>query len=83
MLFHNKVEYDHNFGGFGSSSEEGERLRRVLGDKEILLMGNHGLLTTGTSIARALYSLYIFERCCMFQVCKLTCQTRHAHGHNK
>ena len=48
--------------------EEGKRLGSVLGDKEVLFMGNHGIMTVADSVAMAFDSLYYLERVAMFQV---------------
>ena len=43
-------------------------LVRDLGDRNFLMLRNHGLLTVGKSIADAFLALYIFEATCMIQV---------------
>jgi ribulose-5-phosphate 4-epimerase/fuculose-1-phosphate aldolase len=47
---------------------EGDRVARVLGDKTILLMANHGVTVVGPSIHEALDELYFAERTCMYQM---------------
>lgn len=39
-------------------------MSRQLGDKPILLMGNHGVLVAAPSVAQAFDDLYYFERAC-------------------
>lgn len=68
MRFHGKVAYDYEFGGYGDNEIEGRRLAETLGDKEILMMGNHGVLSTGPTVAEALDALYYLERLAMIQV---------------
>jgi ribulose-5-phosphate 4-epimerase/fuculose-1-phosphate aldolase len=46
------------------SDDEGDRLARALGDKTVLMMGNHGVLVAGASIAEAFDEMYYFERAC-------------------
>ena len=48
--------------------EEGERLARVMGDKHVLFMKNHGVLVTGDTVAQAYRRLYKLERVCRAQV---------------
>lgn len=60
--FFGLVSYDHGFGGIADETEEGARLAEAMGDKPILLMGNHGVTCTAPSIAEAFEHLYFFER---------------------
>jgi ribulose-5-phosphate 4-epimerase/fuculose-1-phosphate aldolase len=62
--FYNRVAYDYDYGGLAENDEEGARLVRVLGNKSIMLMGNHGVLVTGPTVADAFDNLYYFERAC-------------------
>lgn len=63
MRFFERVAIDEGFDGMGLG-DEAERVSRLLGDKPILLMGNHGLLVAASSIAQAFDDLYYFERAC-------------------
>ena len=40
----------------------------MLGDKRVLFMANHGVATTGKSVAAAFDDLYFLERACQNQV---------------
>ena len=60
--FHQRVAIDTHFGGIADSLEEGARLASVLGRHRVLLMGNHGVLVTGPTVAAAFDELYYFER---------------------
>ena len=62
--FFNRVAYDRHYGGLAENDDEGARLVRVLGNKSIMMMGNHGVLVTGSSVAQAFDNLYYFERAC-------------------
>ena len=63
MRFFNRVALDDEFGGMALSHDEGERVERLLGGgKTVLLMANHGVLVTGSSVAAAIDELYYFER---------------------
>lgn len=64
MRFHHAVAYDTDYAGLALADDEGDRLVRALGDKSILMMGNHGVLVVGPSVARAFDDLYYLERAC-------------------
>jgi ribulose-5-phosphate 4-epimerase/fuculose-1-phosphate aldolase len=63
MRFFERVTIDAEFDGMGLG-DEAERVSRLAGDRPILLMGNHGVIVTGPSIAQAFDDLYYFERAC-------------------
>lgn len=63
-----KIAYDDGYAGIADSLKEGERLARVLGDKQILFMKNHGVLVVGDNVAQAYRRLYKLERVCRAQV---------------
>ena len=63
MRFFNRVSLDDGFGGMGLG-DEAERLTTRLGENRILLMGNHGVMAVGETVARAFDELYYFERAC-------------------
>jgi len=63
MRFFERVAIDDGFDGMGLG-DEAERVSHLLGDKPILLMGNHGLLVSAPTIAQAFDDLYYFERAC-------------------
>ena len=60
--FFNRVAIDTSFAGMADNAEEGLRLARALGDKNVLMMGNHGVLVTGETVAAAFDTLYHLER---------------------
>jgi ribulose-5-phosphate 4-epimerase/fuculose-1-phosphate aldolase len=62
------VAYDDEYTGPAFDPAEGERLARVLGDKKILFMANHGVLTVGKSVAEAYDLLYYVERVAQVQI---------------
>ena len=64
MRFYGRVAIDEGFEGMATTEAEGARLARVLGDKNVLLMGNHGVLVVGRTVAEAFDHLYYFERAC-------------------
>jgi ribulose-5-phosphate 4-epimerase/fuculose-1-phosphate aldolase len=70
--FFDQVAYDSDYNGLALDRAEGDRLARVLGDKSVLLLANHGVLTVGKSVAEAFNSLYFFERAAQAQVLALS-----------
>ncbi len=58
----------HDYEGVALSDDEKPRLVRDLGDRNFLMLRNHGLLTVGRSIADAFVAMYFFETACMIQV---------------
>jgi ribulose-5-phosphate 4-epimerase/fuculose-1-phosphate aldolase len=58
----------HGYEGVALNEDEKPRLVRDLGDKNFLMLRNHGLLTVGESMADAFQFMYLFEATCMIQV---------------
>jgi ribulose-5-phosphate 4-epimerase/fuculose-1-phosphate aldolase len=67
-FFHGKVAYDDTYAGTADSLEEGERLAKCIGDKQVLFMKNHGVLVVGDTVAQAYRRLYKLERVCRDQI---------------
>ncbi|NCF82296.1 MAG: rRNA adenine methyltransferase [Proteobacteria bacterium] len=67
-FFHGHIAYDDTYTGTADSLEEGERLARVVGDKPVVFMKNHGVLVTGETVAEAYRCLDMLERVCRAQV---------------
>lgn len=59
------IAYYYNYNGFAEIQEEGERMADVLGDKQILMLANHGVVTTGETVAEAYHRLYFLKRAAM------------------
>ncbi len=60
--FFGKVAMDLGYGGMADDAEEGRRIAQTLGDKPVLIMGNHGVSVSAVSVAEAFEHLYFFER---------------------
>ena len=65
----------HEFEGPALNLDERARLVDHLGEREVMILRNHGLLVTGTSIAEAFNNLFRLERACQLQVMALSCNT--------
>ena len=63
MRFYGRLAVDEHFDGMGLG-DEAERLATTLGNKSVLVMGNHGVMVVGETPARAFDELYHFERAC-------------------
>jgi ribulose-5-phosphate 4-epimerase/fuculose-1-phosphate aldolase len=70
--FYDDVAYDPDYNGLALDHQEGERMARVLGDKSVLLLSNHGVLVIGATIAEAFERLYFFERAAQAQILALS-----------
>ena len=58
----------HEYAVATENADECELLGRDLGDKYLMIMHNHGLLSAGRTIAEAFYHLYTLENACKVQV---------------
>ena len=75
-FFHGHIAYDDDYTGLADSTDEGERLARVIAggmskdprDKYIVFMKNHGVVVTGDTVAQAYRRLYKLERVCRNQL---------------
>jgi ribulose-5-phosphate 4-epimerase/fuculose-1-phosphate aldolase len=62
--FYNRVAYDMSYGGMANSDDEGNRIAALMGNKSIMMMGNHGVLVCAASVAEAFDIAYYLERSC-------------------
>ena len=60
--------YDDLYTGPAYDPAEGERLAGAIGERTVLMMANHGVLTVGRSIAEAYDRLYYLERVAQVQL---------------
>lgn len=58
----------HDYEGLALRDEEKPRLVNDLGDKNFLMLRNHGLLTVAGNIPDAFIQMYLFQKCCEIQV---------------
>ncbi|XP_054750681.1 putative aldolase class 2 protein PA3430 isoform X1 [Lytechinus pictus] len=68
MRFSGRIAYDFDYEVLAYEMEEGDRLAGALGDRDILIMGQHGLLTAGKRVCDAFDALYYMERAAQVQV---------------
>lgn len=62
--FYNRIAFDMNYGGMANSDAEGDRLGSLLGNRQIMMMGNHGVLICASTVAEAYDLTYYLERAC-------------------
>ena len=62
--FFNRVAIDLDYGGMANTDAEGERLASSLGNRSIMMMGNHGVLVCASTVAEAFDLTYYLERAC-------------------
>ena len=67
LMFYNQVSY-HEYEGLSLNLDERERLAANLGDNPVMIMRNHGLLTTGATVAQAYVRMYYLEKSCQAQL---------------
>ena len=62
-MFFGRQVVDDNYGGLAFEGE-GERCSRLLADPriQVMVMGNHGILVVGNTVAEAFNRMYYFER---------------------
>ena len=62
-IFFDRYVIDENYGGL-AFEEEGERCAALLTDpkKKIMIMGNHGIMVIGDTVAETFNRMYFFER---------------------
>lgn len=62
--FFNRISIDSDYGGIADDEAEGRRLAGRLGNRRIMMMGNHGVLVAADTVAQAFDDLYYLERAC-------------------
>jgi ribulose-5-phosphate 4-epimerase/fuculose-1-phosphate aldolase len=71
--FFERIAYDRQFAGMALDDHEGERLAKLLGDdRDVLFLGNHGVIVVGETVAKAFDDLYYLERAAEVQVLALS-----------
>jgi len=71
MRFASAVAY-HEFEGVAVDLDERQRLASNLGDKDVMILRNHGLLAVGSNVAEAFVNMQRLERACQTQLLTLS-----------
>jgi ribulose-5-phosphate 4-epimerase/fuculose-1-phosphate aldolase len=66
-MLHGRVAY-HELEGVTVDLGERERIVRDLGDKHVMILRNHGLLSWGANVAEAYLRLWTLQRACDVQI---------------
>ncbi len=66
--FYNRIAYDYDYDGVALSDLVGERMAEILGDAEVIFLGNHGVMTAASTVAQAFDDLYFIERVAQTQI---------------
>jgi len=67
-----RVAY-HDFEGVIVDLDEQKRLVENLGDSDVMILRNHGLLSVGQTIGQAFNNIYRLERACQTQLLAMAC----------
>ena len=69
-----KVAY-HDFEGVAFNEGEKERLAANLGDAQVMVLRNHGLVACGADIPQAFNAMFRLERICQIQLHAMACNS--------
>jgi len=67
MEFYGRVAY-HDYEGIALDLDEQQRLVNDLGEKSVMILRNHGLLTLGETVGQAFLRMYYLEKACEIQL---------------
>ena len=71
LQFYDRIAY-HDYEGISLDLDERDRLVASLGDKSVLVLRNHGLVTAGPTAATMFNTMFYLERACEIQVATLS-----------
>ena len=57
--FLGQCAYDRGFNGLAFDTDEGHRMAKVMGNKSVLFLGNHGVVVVGDAVATTLDDLLL------------------------
>ena len=69
----------HDFEGIALNLDERERLVRDIGDKNLMILRNHGTLAVGRTVPEAFLRMFWLERACSMQVQALSAGLENVH----
>lgn len=72
LEFYGRVAY-HDYEGIALDLDEQKRLVHDFGDKSVLMLRNHGLLTVGETPGQAFMRMYYLEKACEMQLAAQAC----------
>jgi ribulose-5-phosphate 4-epimerase/fuculose-1-phosphate aldolase len=67
MIVNNDLAY-HDYEGIALNLDERDRIVNDIGDKNLLMLRNHGTLTVGPNCALAFLRMYFLENACKTQI---------------
>jgi len=67
LLYTKRIAY-HALEGITTNREECARIAADLGDRNVMILRNHGLLTCGATVADAFQEMYQLEQACKVQL---------------
>ena len=71
ILLNDRIAY-HEYEGVAERPDECARIVADLGNKDVMILRNHGLMAVGASIPEAFLRLYVLQRACENQVATLS-----------
>jgi ribulose-5-phosphate 4-epimerase/fuculose-1-phosphate aldolase len=75
MRFYNHTAY-HDYEGYATELDERESLVADLGDKDFMILRNHGLIACGPTVWSTFRWMYSFETACRVQVAAMAGGTK-------
>ena len=67
LEFYDRVAY-HDYEGIAYDLDERQRLVRDLGERPVMILRNHGLLTLGRAVPQAFLRMYYLQKACEIQL---------------
>jgi ribulose-5-phosphate 4-epimerase/fuculose-1-phosphate aldolase len=67
LRFQGQIAY-HDYGRAATDAAEGARLVKDMADKPVMILRNHGGITTGKTVGEAFVASYYLEKACQFQL---------------
>jgi ribulose-5-phosphate 4-epimerase/fuculose-1-phosphate aldolase len=68
LIVNDRVAYDDAATGPAMEVEEGYRLAEAIGDKTVMVMANHGVVSVGPTVHDAFHELAVVEQVCGYQL---------------
>ena len=75
MIVRNDLAF-HDYEGIAVDLDERERIVADLGDKDAMLLRNHGTMAVGRNVGECFVKLYFLERACQAQIMALSAGER-------